>query len=214
MGAKQRPVLFEKFADRRLTWWPEIGVGYYPVAAGVEPYDDSYFDRYAAQANTDIGRALMAARVEFVGKHWAFEMIDVGIGSGAFIMLRGENIPTYGWDISPKAQRWLRREGLQADPYRDRVQAISLWDVMEHMPNFQVLLGNVESWVFISIPIFRNGEHVLRSKHYRKDEHVWYFTASGLVTTMDRLGFECVEVSDFETRIGREDIGSFAFRRR
>ena len=65
----------------------------------------------------------------------------------------------------------------------------------------------------MSIPIFEDGEHVLRSKHYRKDEHVWYFTARGLINVFADCGFDLVDMSRIETDIGREDIGSFAFKR-
>ena len=36
------PPLVEQFQARRLTWWPEIGIGYYPVEAGLEPYDQVF----------------------------------------------------------------------------------------------------------------------------------------------------------------------------
>jgi hypothetical protein len=54
---------------------------------------------------------------------------------------------------------------------------------------------------------------VLKSKHYRKDEHYWYFSKAGLIIFMDRLGWKLREVSDVETILGREGITSFAFRR-
>src|SRR5215467_14106475 len=71
-----------------LTWW-SIGIGYYPVMAGIAPYDRAYFDRFARQADTPIGRALMDARVAFVARHYQDNLCDVGIGSGAFIERRG-----------------------------------------------------------------------------------------------------------------------------
>jgi len=210
------PAFGRECAARRLTWWPEIGVGYYPVEEGVAPYGQAYFDRYAVQAQSDIGRRLMAARVEFVAQHWAGSLVDIGVGSGAFIAAAiesGRFSSVAGFDVNPAAKAWLEESGFWLDTNYQPVDAISLWDVLEHIPNFAKTLAYVDRWAFISIPIFRDGDHVLRSKHYRKDEHVWYFTRSGLIWTMKNLGFECVEVSDIETRIGREDIESFAFRR-
>ena len=29
--------LVAQFSKRRLTWWPEIGIGWYPVEVGIEP---------------------------------------------------------------------------------------------------------------------------------------------------------------------------------
>jgi len=90
---------------------------------------------------------------------------------------------------------------------------MTLWDVLEHIPNYQLLLANVREWLFVSLPIFRDAEHVLRSKHFRPTEHCWYFTRDGLVYAMKQCGFELVAESTFETDLGREDIGTFAFQR-
>jgi hypothetical protein len=54
---------------------------------------------------------------------------------------------------------------------------------------------------------------VLRSKHFRPTEHCWYFTRPGLVFAMKLCGFVLVSESNIETELGREDIGTFAFRR-
>jgi hypothetical protein len=204
--------------ERRLTWWPELGIGFFPVEAGAEPYDADYFARFQRQAYTEIGRALMKARVDFVNRHYEGALVDVGIGSGAFIDLRnrptGSFATTFGYDVNPLAVALLKDRQLFIDPYQGRVPAISLWDVLEHIPDFPALLARVNGWVFVSLPIFTSGEHVIRSKHYRQDEHVWYFTNEGLIRTFDDCGFDLVAMNTVETDLGREDIGSFAFRRR
>lgn len=216
MEQSRWPALFNQCATRRLTWWPEIGVGYYPVEEGTKPYDSEYFARYQRQADTDIGRKLMDARVYFVARHYPRgPVVDVGIGSGAFIDARdawGEDL-TFGYDVNPNALDWLEMRAAYLNVYRQRVEVITLWDVLEHIADFPRLLANVTTWAFVSIPIFRDCDHVLRSKHYRKDEHCFYFTADGLIGVMRDLGFECIEQNDMETQLGREDIGSFAFRR-
>jgi hypothetical protein len=221
LGNGNRSPLFDQFASRRLTWWQELGVGYYPVEAGAAPYDPEYFARYQRQADSEIGRALMQFRIDFVARHWDGALIDVGIGSGAFVEQRNRTFEQGGWscaatqgfDINPAAVAWLEQRGLFADPYRPRVSALSFWDVLEHIEDFRPLLANATRWVFTSLPIFRDAAHVLQSKHYRKDEHIWYFTRDGLVAVMREQGFILVEESDQETRIGREDISAFAFRR-
>jgi hypothetical protein len=65
----------------------------------------------------------------------------------------------------------------------------------------------------VSCPIYENSEHILRSKHFRKDEHCWYWTEQGLITFMRHYGFEVVESNRMESDIGREDIGTFVFKR-
>jgi len=206
--------LVAQLSARRLTWWPELGIGHYPVEVGTEPYDQEYFDRFDRDAQTKLGRLLMRGRVDFVERHYQGPLVDVGIGSGAFVELRRTfDRPTCGYDVNPAGIRWLEERKLRVNPYGVVVPAISLWDVLEHMPDYPTLLANVREWLFVSLPIFRDAEHVLRSKHFRPDEHCWHFTRDGLVYAMKLCGFALVAESNFETVLGREDIGTFAFRR-
>ena len=199
--------------SRRLAWWPEIGIGWYPVEAGIEPYDQEYFERFHRDAQTQLGRALMAARCEFVERYWQGALIDIGIGSGAFIERRSHERATWGYDVNPAGIQWLMERKLFVDPYRCPFDAMTLGDVLEHIPDYPSLLANVGKWLFVSLPIFRDAEHVLRSKHFRPREHCWHFTQPGLVFAMKQCGFELVSESNVETELGREDIGTFAFRR-
>jgi len=217
--------LVEQFSAGRLTWWPQLGLGHYPVAAGVEPYDQEYFDRFARDAATPLGLSLMQGRVNFVDQHYQGMLVDVGIGSGAFIEQREGskdwdysnchlNPVTYGYDVNPAGIKWLEDNERSWDVYRDPpVDAMTLWDVLEHIPDYRPLLANVRQWLFVSLPIFNDAYHVLRSKHFRPTEHCWYFTRDGLLYAMNLCGFGLVAESDFETALGREDIGTFAFKR-
>jgi len=205
--------LVDQFAERRLTWWPEIGIGWYPVEAGIEPYDAEYFDRFDRDARTPLGRALMMARCDFVDWHYQGTLVDVGIGSGAFIERRSAQRTTWGYDVNPAGVKWLEERKLFVDPYRTPFDAMTLWDVLEHIPYYPPLLANVRKWLFVSLPIFRDAEHVLRSKHFRPTEHCFYFTQPGLVYAMKLCGFALVSESNIETELGREDIGTFAFKR-
>jgi hypothetical protein len=180
------------------------------------PYDQAYFDRFAEQADSPIGKRLMAGRVRFVAQYHRGGMVDVGIGSGAFVEKRNSiyQRSTLGFDINPAGIAWLKERNLWRDPYADTtVPALSMWDVLEHMHDFRPLLSRASRWLFLAVPIFRDAEHVLRSKHYRKDEHCWYFTRRGLIGIMRGLGFVLAGSSNMETSAGREDIGAFAFRR-
>lgn len=201
-----------QLVNERLIWIPEAGIGWYPVKTA--PYNKAYFDQYAAQAKTDIGRALMRARVEFVARHYKGELCDIGIGSGAFIETRWRaGQPTLGFDINPAGIDWLDERVLFADPYLRPQEAITCWDVLEHIHDFQSLLRQTHQFVFVSIPVFKDMVHVMRSKHFKPMEHCWYFTKAGLIRIFLWCGFELVEANTIETQIGREDIGSFAFKR-
>ena len=206
--------LADGIENGRLIWWPDIGVGYFPVTAEISPYDYNYFDRFDRDARTDLGKSLMQARVNFIEQHYRGPLIDVGIGCGAFIDLRNKrHRMTYGYDINLAGIEWLEQRALFVNPYYVRFEAASLWDVLEHMPDFTILLHNISDWLFLSLPIFHNADHALHSKHFRPKEHYWYFTRSGLIHTMSKCGFQLVSESNVETELGREDIGTFAFRR-
>ena len=156
----------------------------------------------------------MQARFNFVEQYYRRTLIDVGIGSGAFVELRrGRGRTTYGYDVNPVGLAWLEERMLLVDPHVVAFDAMTLWDVLEHIPDFQSLLANVREWLFLSLPIFRDAEHALGSKHFKPAEHCWFFTRDGLMFAMNLCGFELVTESMIETELGREDIGTFAFRR-
>lgn len=176
----------------------------------VNTYDAAYFDKYAEYAQTEMGGRLNLARMALVGRHYHGTLVDIGIGCGSFLKARGD---TYGYDVNFKAIEYLNREDLWWNPHVRPCAAASMWDVLEHIADFPALLAQVREFVFVSLPVFSGAEDVLRSRHYRKDEHVWYFTSVGFIRVMSGLGWRCLETNDDETRIGRDSIGSFAFRR-
>lgn len=200
------------FPNDALTWWPELGMGFYPVKQQDWPYDRAYFDKYRQDRDTPIGRALNKARVDMVARHYHGAVVDFGIGDGAFITARGAS--TYGYDVNPAGIEWLQEQRKYIDYYSHKHEAVSFWDALEHVYDIEGTVSHIVKYAFVSIPIFHSGEHCYMSKHYRKDQHVWYFTTKGIIDWFDRQGFDCVEANTEETKIGREDIGSFVFRRR
>lgn len=191
-----------------LIWFPERGYGYYPVTVGAAPYDEAYFEKYVGYENTEIGRRINEFRVGLARKHCDC-VIDVGIGSGTFVAAHGNAL---GYDINPAGVRWLKDRGVFADPY-DGCDAVTCWDSLEHIPYPTELLSRVREKVIVSIPIFDNAEHVLKSKHFRKDEHFWYFTRQGFINFMAKAGFRVIEHSLMETLLGRDGIETFVFTR-
>lgn len=212
--------LVEDLARDRLRWFPEIGVGFFPVADPAAPYDESYFDKYRGYQATELGRALTHFRVEFVNRHAGAErnVIDFGIGCGDFIETRDELFKrrnTFGFDINPRAIGWLEQWDRLINPWRVATPALTMFDSLEHVEDFRPLLANVVEWLFVSIPIWRGDGSPLieRWRHYRTDEHFWYFTDRGFSRTMALCGFEIVETSARETELGRESILTYALRR-
>lgn len=190
----------------KLLWLPNFGIGYYPVEDS--PYDEAYWEKYIRMEDTDIGHQLNQARLEIVNRYQWDSLIDIGIGSGAFI----KELPNaYGFDINPSAVTWLKSVNKYKEPCQ--IDCLTFWDSLEHIHNPTELLEKANKFVFISTPIYDDKAHILRSKHFRPDEHCWYFTKDGLIRFMSNFGFYCIEYSNIETEIGREDIGSFVFKR-
>lgn len=206
-----------------LAWFPELGYGYFECvqAAPGDVYDQAYFDRYAAQADTDTGRRLMAARVDLVKRHVGDlslgfrRTLDVGIGCGAFVeAMRHTGFACAGYDVNPAGIAWLQARDAYADLYAGQHPVVTFWDALEHIREPAQALARCSDWVFVALPIFRDAEHVLASKHYRKDEHYHYWTRDGFRRFAEACGFRVVDIVATETALGREDVETFVLRRR
>lgn len=210
--------IFDSGLARGFVWQPALGMGHYPVRETDEPYRNggaqAYWDKYVDYARTPLGEAINQARVELVRGWTAGPVVDVGIGCGSFIeAASAAGVQIAGCDVSPVAVAWLNHRGLWRSPWEAPVPAVTLWDVLEHLPDPAAMLANVERFVFTSLPVFRDADHALASKHFRPDEHRWYWSVDGLIRWMEAQGFECLEHDARETELGREDIHSFAFGR-
>lgn len=199
--------MFEELAKDKLVWLPESGIGYFPVTES--PYDADYFAKYLKMSKTEIGIKLTQARVDLVNKYTNEEVIDIGIGCGNFVEARDK---TYGFDINPYGVEWLNNNGKYKQPFSGSSN-LTFWDSLEHIHQPSKLLEKCTGYVFVSLPIFLNAEHILTSKHFRKDEHCWYFTDEGFKIFMWVHGFKYLESNTMESDIGREDIGTYVFER-
>lgn len=200
---------FYQRVDSELVFFPELGIGRYPVPQD-RPYNEDYFQRYRRMADTDVGRQLTISRIELISRHYHGPVLDVGIGAGQFVSMRPF---TNGYDVNPAGVEWLKDKGLYVDLYKTVSPAISMWDVLEHIDDPEAAVACAGEFVFVSIPIFRDSTDILQSHHFRKDEHIWYFTDEGLRNWFRRQGFECVEHNRMECELGRQGIGTYAFKR-
>lgn len=200
---------FEKpFIKGTLTWYDHAGMGYLPLFK--TPYDDAYYQKYVDMDKTKMGRNLTRARVDLVNEFLKDgSLVDVGIGSGKFMA----EIGCYGFDVNPMAIDLLDDTHRFYNPYEGKVENATFWDSLEHIEDIELILKNINQFVFVSIPIFKSVNHVLTSKHYRPDEHCFYFTDEGFKSFMDAHGFKVIECNTMETDLGREDIGTYVCER-
>lgn len=177
-------------------------------------YDKRYFQSYVERDATKTGARLTSGRINLVRSaigSWGHDtMVDVGIGGGRFV----READCMGCDINPDAVDWLKGRDRWFDLERGHISIATFWDSLEHIVDARRMLFNVMDWVFVSTPIYKDMNHVLRSKHFKPGEHVYYWTRAGVAAYMEWHGFDLVKWSEFEQACGREDIESFAFKRR
>lgn len=176
-------------------------------------YDRAYFEKYRTYEGSPVAQKINAGRIALVKRHYGGgPLLDIGVGSGEFIKRRGK--PTFGYDINMTAKRWLLDEGLWCD-VEMAFPAYSFWDVLEHVPEPEDYFRHVlpGAYLFTALPIFDDLTRIRESKHYRPDEHLYYWTREGFIRWMANHAFEHLETSHHEIFAGRQSILAFAFRR-
>lgn len=197
-----------------LSWCQKEGIMYQTDMSRSVDYGEDYFNKYCNYEETQIAQRLNQGRTSITGRY-CNSILDIGIGSGEFI--KNCKIRAYGYDINPLGIQWLKDKDLYINPYESmpNVDGLCFWDSLEHIPDPNALLSKIKSgqYVFISIPIFDDLGKIKQSKHYRPDEHYYYFTKDGMIKYMTDSNFKILDVSDFEILAGREGIYTFVFRK-
>jgi 2-polyprenyl-3-methyl-5-hydroxy-6-metoxy-1,4-benzoquinol methylase len=141
-------------------------------------------------------------------------LVDVGSGAGAFLDVASAGgyqvtgIEPAEACVARIAERlphvrmvcgWIERASLEAGS----ADAVTLWDVLEHLGDPRAAVGTLASWVaprgwlFLQVP---NGASLAarvlgpRWPLYLR-EHLWYFDARSLRRLLDEAGFEVIDVS-------------------
>jgi hypothetical protein len=185
--------------------WDDRGWGFLPPDG---PCMKDYWTDYQLLDATPMGRVLTALRAGFVNGHVTLTddgLVDVGIGGGAFC----EYMDCLGIDIDTQALEWLGVLRWEGQP----VDVMTFWDSLEHIADPADYLDKVRNMVFVSTPIYLDQSDALTSKHYKPNEHLWYFTHDGLLAFMDMHGLTCIAHNGLEIDAGREGIRSYAFER-
>ena len=193
-------------------------------------YGNDYFDKLKKYEGADRsdraqkisgGRVRMVKRYEEYWSSFAHEnILDYGCGACTFIktILDDDYFHIFprGWDVMTESKRNMPQGSRWFDPYNENMREIGLitmWDVIEHLPEPSKLLDLVKhgTCVILSTPLYDSLDDIKDSKHYRPNEHFWYFTDKGIKVFMAEHGFFFEEQQYFEMAAGRENIGTYVF---
>lgn len=177
-------------------------------------YDNDYFEHYVVLEDSEISKKINSARTNLTEKYVKC-LIDIGIGSGEFI--KKSKCKTYGYDINLKGINWLKEKGKFVDIYNkelpEDIQGWTFWDCLEHIPEHSNIFNILKKgqYLFLSLPYFDNLDKIRDSKHYKPNEHYYYFTQDGLINYMKDCGFDLLEYNFDETKSGRSNIIACCF---
>ncbi len=165
-------------------------------------YNQAYYKRYKERAESEIGQRIYRSRWELVERHCHGDMtlLDYGCGPGAFHKASTNGFETHGYDINPHC-------GFPVPPLKD-IDILTMWDVIEHLVDPTEPINTFRpEYLFISTPNVEAIHYraVENWKHYRPDEHLWYFGLNALTGLLARLGYKILEYNYDEGAIRDPD---------
>ena len=180
-------------------------------------YTTTYFNHYRNLENTVMDLKITNERIKLVKKYSSDIVCDFGIGCGSFISKMKKNI--FGYDINPIGINWLKENKIYINPYCDdhnHIKCWTLWDVLEHLKNpFDFLkIINPNDFLFLSIPIFNSFSNLSKNKHFKPNEHLFYYKEEGLIKLCKNMNFILLESDNIETELGRENIKRYVFQKK
>jgi len=197
------------------------GIAYQKVRSRSVTYGKQYWKKLKAyDSKPKRKKAVTLSRIEIVQYYCSDgNIFDYGCGTCHFIKelskVKKEGIVD-GYDVNRLSTLKLVEMDCLGHPEDlEHYQGITFWDVLEHLPEPAEVLKRVSenAYVFLSIPIFPNLEDIKKSKHYRPNEHYWYFTHEGIKNFMKQFGLSHVQTNNSEIMAGREDIYTFVFKK-
>jgi 2-polyprenyl-3-methyl-5-hydroxy-6-metoxy-1,4-benzoquinol methylase len=186
--------------------------GYYPESMGFKKSLEKLFDIYSQKKKQDI----ITSSIKKNGKK--IRILDVGAGKGKFLSsLDSSEFERYGIELDKKSYEICRKEKLavynedilKRDFKKEKFTVITLWHVIEHIPNPQKLLKKLyailddEGIIVISTPnIDSFGFRIAKGKWFHMDapRHVMLFTELGIKKLSEKNKFfiESIQSDRFE----------------
>jgi len=184
---------------------------------GIIDYESEYFENYKERSYSEIGVKLNNFRRCYVECFSTDgEIIDVGTGYGQLVM--DSNIRWFGYDVNPLTKNRL---GKRFDEKWELYNNICFFDVLEHFKCPNTILNKIKpnAMVFITIPVWNHDwskfkNEIISWKHWRPNEHFLYTSTIGFITLMNNNGFDLIDNNQIETSLGRQEVHTFAFRKK
>lgn len=205
-----------------LRWCNVFGLAFQADMRGSVDYGDDYWQTFAGYEGSATCAALNAARLALV-RDLSGRVLDVGIGSGSFLTACQEAGVAVlgGCDVNPRGIEWLTQRGWLVDPQTAAETSAepiiwTFWDSLEHVraPHELLDLIRVGDFVCVTVPVFQSlRKTVFTSKHFKPDEHYYYFTPAGLIRWLSCYGLQLVAANRDEEAAGRESVASFVFHK-
>jgi hypothetical protein len=144
-------------------------------------------------------------RWDFVHEAMPLSVLDFGSGCGFFKAFAPEGILVDTYDIMPVPITGITQ---------DRYDLVTLWDVLEHIPDFNEIVPilSIAKYVAITVPIKPPKMKWEDFKHFKPLEHIHHFTQDGLVALMEGFGFTLIKYGNPECP-PRQYIDSFLFKK-
>ena len=133
-------------------------------------------------------------------------IMDIGYGNGDFIRACTNIIPAcYCNDIStydvPEGSTFIE------NIYDQEVDVITMFDVLEHLPDIYVIKDFKTKYLVVSMPYCHYFDDVWFKnwKHRKEDEHLWHFNSESLISFMDEVGYDPITISNIEDTIRKNN---------
>lgn len=169
---------------------------------GTRKYDLSYLRKYDGYEMTPLGRKVNRSRWNLVERYLEGRrrILDWGCGNGSFVRASRNGFDVRGYDVNPFGQFG------NISLYRERWDAVTLWDVIEHMEDpFAFVSGLSTGYLFILTPDVGGAPTEMKGwKHFRPDEHQHYFSINSMSRMLSRAGYDLREINRDEAALRDE----------
>ena len=125
-------------------------------------------------------------------------ILDIGFGIGSFLKLCDiAGIKTYGYDVKENNNKITKR----VDNFQNEYDIVTLFDSIEHLEldELNKIMNIRTSYLVISTPeLSQEVTKIENWRHYRPNEHLFYFNFASLGLLLQKYGFEIIHSNYLE----------------